>query len=253
MKFQKINLIIILFFFCINGAFLYGQTFKNSNYPIIIPDSSDYSNPLKFWATQYYVHQANYDSTGVALKGKDQKTIFTKVSLCDWCAAAIEGTVYTADSLGQALTLNFAGRGDQQEVDCSRCKKFEKYKNTGIRNTLWAKAKGPFGDGVNGYILVPYRTIAVDKALFPIGAVFFIPSAKGIEITLPDGQKIIHDGYFFSADIGGDIKGNHIDVFTGFSSSNPFPFITSKATGIFTAYRVNQKELVHRFQQMHRY
>jgi len=135
MKFQKINPIIIVFFFCTNGAFLYGQTFKDINYPIIIPDS----------------------------------------------------------------------------------------------------------------------TIAVDKALFPIGTVFFIPSAKGIEINLPDGQKIIHDGYFFSADIGGDIKGNHIDIFTGFSSSNPFPFITSKATGIFTAYRVNQKELVQRFQQMHRY
>lgn len=244
---------IIAFFFCIYVPFLFGQSLKNIKYSIIIPDSSDYSNPLKLWATHYYVHQANYDSAGFPLKGIDQKTIFTKVSLCDWCSAAVEGTVYTFDSLGQMLTLNFAGRGDQQEVDCSRCKKFEKYKNTGIRNTLWSKAKGPFCDGVNGYMLIPYRTVAVDKDLFPIGTVFFIPSAKGTEIALPDGQKMVHDGYFFAGDVGGDIKGYHIDVFTGLSRRNPFPFITSQADGTFFAYLVKHTELIQQFQQMHRY
>lgn len=156
---------IIAFFFCIYVPFLFGQSLKNIKYSIIIPDSSDYSNPLKLWATHYYVHQANYDSAGFPLKGIDQKTIFTKVSLCDWCSAAVEGT----------------------------------------------------------------------------------------EIALPDGQKMVHDGYFFAGDVGGDIKGYHIDVFTGLSRRNPFPFITSQADGTFFAYLVKHKELIQQFQQMHRY
>jgi hypothetical protein len=220
-------------------------------FELSIPNEVDKSNEITLWATQYYVYKADYSSAGFPLKSKDEKTIFTKIAICDWCDAAIEGTIFTKDSLGNNLTLNYAGKGKSEQVDCSKCKKYSKYKNKGIRYSLWYKAKGLYGDGVNGYILIPYRTIAVDKKVLPIGTVLFIPDAVGIEIVLPNGKKMIHDGYFFSADIGGDIKGNHIDVFTGLFKSKPFQFIKSKSDGIFKAFIIDNKEIKQQLVRMH--
>ena len=117
---------------------------------------------------------------------------------------------------------------------------------------MWYKAKGKYGDGVNGYILVPFRTIAVDKTKIPIGTVLFIPSAVGKEIILPNGTKSSHDGYFFSADVGGDIKGNHIDVFTGLFKSEPLDFSKSIPTGTFEAYIITNDEIKNQLIKKHR-
>lgn len=227
-----------------------GKIISNS-YTLSIPDNVDKSNQITLWATRYYVHKADYSKTGVPLKSKDEKTIFTKIAICDWCDAAVEGTIFTKDSLGNNLTLNYAKKGKSEQVDCAKCKKYSKYSNKGIGYSLWYKAKGTYGDGVNGYILIPYRTIAVDKQILPIGTVLFIPDAVGNEVILPNSEKMIHDGYFFSADIGGDIKGNHIDVFTGLSESKPFQFIKSKSSGTFNAYIINNEELKQQLIKMH--
>lgn len=98
---------------------------------------------------------------------------------------------------------------------------------------------------------MPYRTIAVDKTKFPIGTVLFIPSVVGKEIILPNGTKTLHDGYFFAADIGGDIKGNHIDVFTGLFKSTPLDFIKSKSSGTFEAYIITNDEIKNQLINKH--
>lgn len=229
-----------------------GNDISLNSFALTIPDNVNKTNKVSLWATQYYVHKANYSSTGFPLKSKDGKTIFTKIEICDWCDAAVEGTIFTKDSLGNDLTLNYAGKGKFEQVDCSKCKKYSKYTNKGIRYSLWYKANGKFGDGVQGYILVPYRTIAVDKKIIPIGTVIFIPDAVGKEITLPNGEIMLHDGYFFSADIGGDIKGNHIDVFTGEFKSKSFGFIKSDAKGTFDAYIIDNLELKNQLIKMHK-
>ena len=155
----------------------------------------------------YYVHEAKYDASGVGLNDADGKPTGVKLANCDWCDAAIEGTVRTTDKNGKAVTLNYAKTSSTQQCDCNlTCPKYAKYANKKIGYTLWAPAKGEFGDGVGGYKLVPFRTIAVDKKFIPIGSLIFIPQAVGVEITLPDGSKSKHDGYFFAADVGGDIK-----------------------------------------------
>ena len=72
----------------------------------------------------------------------------------------------------------------------------------------------PFGLGVEGYKLVPYRTLAVDPQVIGIGSVLYLPAFEGVR--LPSGE--IHDGFAFAHDIGQSIKGRRVDVFVGFES-----------------------------------
>jgi hypothetical protein len=62
-----------------------------------------------------------------------------------------------------------------------------------------------------------------------------------------------HDGYFYTADTGGAIKGNHIDVFGGVFTRNPFPdFIKSDASQTFEAFRINDRAIVGALGVLHR-
>jgi len=231
------------------------QELEKNGYGFILPaDSNDvpFYDEMELWATQYYIHEAKYSNNGINLKDLNENPTGAKIDLCDWCDAAVEGTIYTTDSVGNQLILNYGGKSKNEQVDCSKCKKYSNYKNKGIRYALWYKAKGKYGDGVNGYKLIPYRTIAVDTTLIPIGTVIYIPEAEGKEITLPDGTKSIHDGYFFAADIGGDIKKNHIDVFTGRDKSNVFDFIKSDPKKTFQAFKVKNKYVEESLRNLHK-
>ncbi len=72
----------------------------------------------------------------------------------------------------------------------------------------------PFGLGVDGYKLVPYRTLAVDPKVIHVGTVLYVPALDGVR--LPDGE--IHDGFVFAHDEGQSITGNRVDLFVGFES-----------------------------------
>jgi 3D (Asp-Asp-Asp) domain-containing protein len=67
----------------------------------------------------------------------------------------------------------------------------------------------PYGIGVAGYALVPYRSLAVDRRFIPIGRTVEIPDLAGL--PLPDGSR--HDGCFVAVDTGGAIIGHHLDLF----------------------------------------
>ncbi|HKR61373.1 MAG TPA: 3D domain-containing protein [Pyrinomonadaceae bacterium] len=72
----------------------------------------------------------------------------------------------------------------------------------------------PFGLGIDGYKLIPYRTLAVDSEVIGPGLVLYIPALDGVR--LPSGE--IHDGFVFTHDEGQGITGKRIDVFVGFES-----------------------------------
>lgn len=67
----------------------------------------------------------------------------------------------------------------------------------------------PYGIGVAGYALVPFRSLAVDRRFIPLGHTVEIPELAGM--PLPDGSQ--HDGCFVAVDGGGAIQGHHIDLF----------------------------------------
>lgn len=100
--------------------------------------------------------------------------------------------------------------------------------------------------------MVPYRTVAVDTGLIPLGTALYIPAARGTEVTLPSGRKVRHDGYFFASDRGVGIRGNHIDVFGGVWPANPFPsFIGSTPQQTFDAYVVGDERVKPHLHRLH--
>lgn len=76
--------------------------------------------------------------------------------------------------------------------------------------------EAPYGYGFEDIPLVPFRSLAVDTTVIPIGTRIYVPAAKGA--VLPSGE--IHDGMFFALDIGDAIKNRRIDVFTSFGDQS---------------------------------
>lgn len=106
----------------------------------------------------------------------------------------------------------------------------------------------PFGLGARDYRLIPFRTLAVDPQVIPLGTVLYIPNLVGIK--LPSGE--VHDGFVFAHDTGMGIDGNRIDVFVGFENDVDNTFTRSRRIADMqqleiyqvddeTAARVNQR------------
>lgn len=89
-----------------------------------------------------------------------------------------------------------------------------------VKATLYhAGAKGVGALDSLGCKVVAMRTAAVDKTLIPKGTILFIKETVGLK--MPDGSA--HDGYWYASDTGGAIKGQRIDLFTGFSTASMNP------------------------------
>lgn len=67
----------------------------------------------------------------------------------------------------------------------------------------------PLGAGVQSRALEPFRSIAVDPRLIPIGSPVYVPELVGV--VLPDGTR--HDGCLRADDMGGAIKNAKLDFF----------------------------------------
>ena len=207
---------------------------------------------LIIWATQYYVHEFASNGT-IPFVDKNNQPLGLYGDTCDFCMAALEGTASIKDSSGNIFVVNFANTGDSNFVDCRKCLKYANSKLSveSWGKTRWAVSSG-FGDGVKNYRLVPFRTIAVDPKTIPYGSVIYIPAALGVTIELPNGEKVTHDGYFFAGDTGGAIKQNHIDVFTGIYTGNPFKtLVTSNENKTVEAYLVEDQVVIDGLKSLH--
>ncbi len=81
-----------------------------------------------------------------------------------------------------------------------------------LKATLYhAGAKGVGALDSLGCKVVAMRTVAIDKNLIPKRSVLFIKETVGLK--MPDGTA--HDGYWYASDVGGAIKGQRIDLYTG--------------------------------------
>lgn len=89
-----------------------------------------------------------------------------------------------------------------------------------VKATLYyAGAKGVGALDSLGCKVVPMRTVAVDKTLIPRRTVLFIKETVGVK--MPDGKP--HDGYWYASDVGGAIKGERIDLYTGQGAASMKP------------------------------
>lgn len=213
------------------------------------------SSPISLWSTYYHIWSAKEKNTGIPLLNKNNKKLTGNLSEKDWCLAAIEGTVVVQASNGSVKTFNYADKKGENQVDCSKTLNISPIKNPWIKATGKSRfklAQEKYGDGVNSYKLIPYRTIAVDSSKIPYGTVVYIPKARGVTIKLPSGKNATHDGYFYAADTGGAIEANHIDVFSGTQTANPFPqFIYSKPESTFDAFVVTDPAINEKLTKLH--
>ncbi len=202
------------------------------------------------WATYYYTHRAENVASGYPLLDMTGNSLGATLSNQDWCASALEGSVQVVRGAQILGVYNYAGRGETPQVDCAPY--YPQLKTLADTNRVrFKQSNTAFGEGVNGYALVPYRTVAVDRNLIPIGSVVYIPAARGTVVVLPSGARVVHDGYFYAADGGKAITGNHIDVFLGIADRNPFSFVKSTESGTFTAYLVNNSAIKARLTAEH--
>jgi 3D (Asp-Asp-Asp) domain-containing protein len=216
------------------------------------PTSS--GTPLVLWATYYHVYPATETADGAPLLDMSGKPLTGNLAPRDWCLGAVEGTINVTGASG-TVTYNYAGRADTAQLDCAQILGLDPNKTRwagALGKSRYRVANGPYGDGIENYRLVPFRSIAVDPAVIPFGAVIFVPAAKDTALTLPSGESIVHDGYFFAADMGGAIKGTHIDVFCGVLTTNCFPqFVSNTKDKPFEAYIVEDAAVTERLRQAH--
>ena len=235
-----ISLIIVLYSFASDLDQALSTTIDLKAFNLPSPPSESLGKKLKLWATYYYTPTYVSKLTGYPLLDMQGYELGPKLTHREWCMSALEGST-SIKYEGKNIVYNFAGFGENLQVNC---KKYFKYTKSGkIRFRL---ANGPYGDGAGetNYILFPYRTIAVDPSFIPFGSLIFIPDARGIEISLRTGKSFTHDGYFFAADKGGAIKNNQIDVFEGVEKVSGFlKFIKSKPSGTFEAYIIEDENL----------
>jgi 3D (Asp-Asp-Asp) domain-containing protein len=218
------------------------QTAADPAFDLPAPQSLPDGGKLMLWATNYYVYSVRAQTSGVPLLNMSGRSLGQLLTPKDWCLGGIEGTFNVIGLDGRPALFNYAGRGSRQQVDCGRVLHSTNPKIIATGRNRYSLSGGPFGDGVRGLFLVPYRTIAVDSSQLPIKyeTVIYIPAARGQTVTLPSGRRVVHDGYFFAADTGGLIKRNHVDVFSGTQMANPFPnFIKSNERGTFEAYIID--------------
>jgi 3D (Asp-Asp-Asp) domain-containing protein len=245
---MKLRLVCVFLFFTIKGI----SQPDSLGFCLPQPANTDSLTKISLWATQYYIH--SFTSGGkIPLLNKSGDSTGFFADTCDFCTASLEGTAFVKDSLGNTTVFNYDGVRATSQVDCRRCKKFSNTKlaTDSWGKVVWRKTEG-YGDGVLNYRLVPFRTIAVDKTKIAYGTVLFIPKARGVDIELPDGTKVRHDGYFFAGDTGGAIKQDHIDVFTGVFEGNPFSeIIFSNPKYKVDAYIVNDSIVIGYFTRIH--
>ncbi|MDO8295858.1 MAG: 3D domain-containing protein [Caulobacter sp.] len=84
-----------------------------------------------------------------------------------------------------------------------------------------AGAPGVGGRDSLGCPTVAMRTAATDRTLVPRRTILFIKETVGM--PMPDGS--VHDGYWYASDVGGAIKGNRIDLFTGSGRGSMAPMM----------------------------
>lgn len=102
----------------------------------------------------------------------------------------MEGAGWLADG----RIVNWAGRCRYGEGTCF---------------TILDPKRYPYGMGVMHRPLVPFRSVAVDRRLIPIGDTLYVPEFDGM--LLPDGSR--HDGCLRADDVGGAIRRRKIDFY----------------------------------------
>lgn len=208
------------------------------------PPSDALRPAMTLWATHYHtplVTPAPAEmSAAMPLIGKGGDAISPPLRHRDWCEAALQGSVSVIDATGASTAYVFVDSRGPEQANCDQwLGSLSDGVKAATRRARFMKVAHPFGCGVRSIPLMPFRTIAVDPDVIPVGSVVYVPALRGRAFTL-NGQSLTHDGYLFAGDRGGAIHGNHIDVFHGPFQGSPFEdLFASTASKTFPAHIVD--------------
>lgn len=213
--------------------------------------------PLSLWASHYFSWDAKRDEDGIALLGAENQSITEALAKSDWCQAVKQGRV-SLRTQGNWITFEAVDTRGPRQLDCTELKDSKSTTHhpsfVGINpRTRFKQVDGAFGKGVRGFLLVPFRTLAVDANRIRYGSLLFIPDLVGAEIQLPDGRLRTHDGYFFAADSEREIRGSQVRIFQGTQAENAFPEqVQSRSDRRIKAWVINNPELANQLERAHR-
>lgn len=78
----------------------------------------------------------------------------------------------------------------------------------------YAEVDDHWGLGVRNRPLAPFRSIAVDASVIPIGTRLYVPELRGVRMPgRPPWGGFVHDGCVIADDRGGGIRGREVDFF----------------------------------------
>jgi 3D (Asp-Asp-Asp) domain-containing protein len=127
--------------------------------------------------------------------------------------ASVPRTFYESVCVQGSGTLKSGGTVSFAKRDCScaaECPRTGQH----ICFDLLDKQQFPWGRGATGKGITPLVTVAVDSTVIPLGTPLYIPEYDGLARDNSGLTK--HDGCFMAEDRGLAVKGQHVDVFTGY-------------------------------------
>lgn len=177
--------------------------------PYRLDVSLDPPEPLHIgylWNTYYYLaNEADHHTPADTPLLSGDCDILTDVPQAFHDDLCIEGSGILRDG----RVVNYASTCTRECFAALTCGSHRRYK---ICYRVLEADRYPWGMGVQGRALEPDVSIAVDRRMIPIGTILYLPELDGV---IPPGRSAPHNGCVRADDIGGAIKGNHIDIFAG--------------------------------------
>ena len=152
------------------------------------PEMISVSPTLTLRATLYIIAlESDYpEGQDAAFRTRDGEVLH-QASKAFLAAAALQGTAQLSDR--RILMIDGRGKGPPR----------------------WKLSPHDYAVGFSGCRLVPFRSVAVDRRVVPLGSELIIEETRGMK--LPDGT--VHDGIWYALDTGGRIRNNRVDLFVG--------------------------------------
>ena len=165
------------------------------------------------WALRFYwlTRETDYDDSiaGIGNNGRTPRGGACRMAANRWVELyTVEGFFFGRVSERYACSLKLEGSGlmrDDRVVNYTGSCKY----GYGTCFEQLDVGDYPFGRGAGQRPLVPFKSVAVDPRIVPLGEPLYIPEFDGL--ALPDGS--IHDGCVRADDTGGGIKGKKLDFF----------------------------------------
>lgn len=197
---------------------------------------------LKLWATHYHTPEFHPAPAGTEdvfpLLNREGAAISAPLRRVDWCAAALQGSV-SVKTRSKTSAYVFIDDDGPEQANCDdQLGNLPDGVKRATRRARFKTVGHPLGCGVRDIPLLPFRTVAVDPGVIPIGSVVYVPELRGIAFRF-DGETYVHDGYLFAGDRGGAIHGRHVDVFMSSDDAGPFESLfASTSAHTFSAFIV---------------